>query len=326
MENTVQNKKNSIDALARIVANMQQIYAIAQNIEQYCEEYAVFAGNEVINDMRAVRMQLKDTNRVLSNVAEQVEKKVDRVLAGELKYPEYRILTIDRRLISGETKKAYILKWPESADEQKTYFIPKSMTIPNVDSQSVNFKYYPDFSVVAMSNGKEEQGRSKVPVQFLVHMVDSLNSKIQNDEVKEELGRRAVRYYSTGERREYWPYEISPEEVHKDPEWGRAMDDLYLAGDEDILNIEALVYMRKYIDPEITVKEMKECSDFLYKGRFEDFESITTMVAEQDEFVKRLLVAVNGGKQDINEFIPEAERLFGPSHSQDLSREAAMIV
>ena len=34
MENTVQNKKNSIEALARIVADMQQVYMIAQNIEQ----------------------------------------------------------------------------------------------------------------------------------------------------------------------------------------------------------------------------------------------------------------------------------------------------
>ena len=120
MENTVQNKKNSIDALARIVADMQQLYMIAQNIEQYCEEYAVFAGNDVINDMRTVRVQLKDTNRILSNVAEQVGKKVDQVLEGILKYPEYRILTIDRRLISGETKKAYILKWPDMTEEQKT--------------------------------------------------------------------------------------------------------------------------------------------------------------------------------------------------------------
>lgn len=34
MENTVQNKKNSIDALARIVSDMQQLYMVAQNIEQ----------------------------------------------------------------------------------------------------------------------------------------------------------------------------------------------------------------------------------------------------------------------------------------------------
>ena len=40
MEDLFENKKNSIDALAKIVANMQQIYAIAQNIEQYCDEYA----------------------------------------------------------------------------------------------------------------------------------------------------------------------------------------------------------------------------------------------------------------------------------------------
>ena len=57
MENTVQNKKNSIEALARIVADMQQIYTIAQNIEQYCEQYAVFAGSSVIQDMRFVEIQ-----------------------------------------------------------------------------------------------------------------------------------------------------------------------------------------------------------------------------------------------------------------------------
>ena len=34
MENTVQNKKNSIDALTRIVSDMQQLYMVAQNIEQ----------------------------------------------------------------------------------------------------------------------------------------------------------------------------------------------------------------------------------------------------------------------------------------------------
>ena len=32
MENTVQNKKNSIDALARIVSDMQQLYMVAQNM------------------------------------------------------------------------------------------------------------------------------------------------------------------------------------------------------------------------------------------------------------------------------------------------------
>ena len=326
MENTVLNKKNSIDALARIVSDMQQLYMVAQNIEQYCEEYAVFAGNDVINDMRTVRVQLKDTNRILSNVAEQVGKKVDQVLEGILKYPEYRILTIDRRLISGETKKAYILKWPDMTEEQKMYFIPKSMTEPNPDSHNVDFKYYPDFSVAVMSDGKKGQERTKVPIQFLVHMVDSLNTKIRSEEVKEQLDQIVVRYYSTGERQEFWPYEISPEKIHKDLEWGKAMDDLYLAGNEDILDIESLVYMRKYIDPEITVKEMKACSDFLYNGRFEDFETITTMVADQDEFVKKLLAALRSGKQDLHKFIPEAEGLFGRSHPQDLSEEAAMIV
>ena len=114
MENTVQNKKNSIEAMARIVADMQQIYTIAQNIEQYCEQYAVFAGSSVIQDMRSVQMQLKETNTLLSNVAEQVGKKVDQVLSGTATFPEYRILTIDRRLIAGETKKAYILAAPNS--------------------------------------------------------------------------------------------------------------------------------------------------------------------------------------------------------------------
>ena len=77
---------------------------------------------------------------------------------------------------------------------------------------------------------------------------------------------------------------------------------------------------------EITAEEMKACSDFLYNGRFEDFESITTMIADQDEFVKKLLAAVRSGKQDLHEFIPEAEGLFGRSHPQDLSEEAAIIV
>ena len=48
MEKTVQNKKNSINALAQIVADMHQLYSVAQNIEQYCEEYAAFSGNGVI--------------------------------------------------------------------------------------------------------------------------------------------------------------------------------------------------------------------------------------------------------------------------------------
>ena len=65
MGNTVQNKKNSIEALARIVADMQQIYTIAQNIEQYCEQYAVFAGSSVIQDMRSVQMQLNLKSSVI---------------------------------------------------------------------------------------------------------------------------------------------------------------------------------------------------------------------------------------------------------------------
>ena len=44
----VQNKKNSINALAQIVADMHQLYSVAQNIEQYCEEYAAFSGNGVM--------------------------------------------------------------------------------------------------------------------------------------------------------------------------------------------------------------------------------------------------------------------------------------
>ena len=58
MEKTVQNKKNSINALAQIVADMHQLYSVAQNIERYCEEYAAFAGNSVINDMRSVQEQV----------------------------------------------------------------------------------------------------------------------------------------------------------------------------------------------------------------------------------------------------------------------------
>jgi len=73
----------------------------------------------------------KETNTLLSNVAEQVGKKVDQVLSGTTTFPEYRILTIDRRLISGETKKAYILAAPNSLNISETYFVPKSMTSPN---------------------------------------------------------------------------------------------------------------------------------------------------------------------------------------------------
>ena len=144
MEDTFENKKNSIDALAKIVANMQQIYAIVQNIEQYCDEYAVFAGNEVINDMQTVKDRLKETNRILSNAAEKIEIKVDQVLDGVLRFPEYKILTINRQLISGETKRAYILK-PPGGGEQRAYFIPKSMTKPNSDTQSMrDYKHYTD--------------------------------------------------------------------------------------------------------------------------------------------------------------------------------------
>ena len=62
------------------------------------------------------------------------------------------------------------------------------------------------------------------------------------------------------------------------------MDDLFLADNEDSRDIESLVYMRKYVDPEITAAQMKQCSDFLYECRFEEFRSITTMTAEQDAF------------------------------------------
>ena len=68
MENTVQNKKNSIDALARIVADMQQLYTVAQNIEQYCDEYAVFAGNDVINDRLGAYDQCAELGKPCSEI------------------------------------------------------------------------------------------------------------------------------------------------------------------------------------------------------------------------------------------------------------------
>lgn len=325
MENTFENKKSSIDALAKIVADMQQIYTIAQNIKQYCDEYAVFAGNEVINDMRTVQDQLRDTNKILSNAAEKVERKVDQVLAGVLRFPEYKILTIDRRLVSGETKRAYILK-PPSGVEQRAFFIPKSMAEPNSDAQSIDFKYYQDFSVVVMSKGKSGQQTIKVPVQYLVQFVESLNEKIMLKDLNEQLSREVIQFYSTGDRKELWPYDENQEEIHKDPVWGKAMDDLFLAGNDDVSDIESLVYMRRNIDPDVTAEEMKICCDFLYGCRFEDFESITTMTNEQDKFVGELLNLMKSGKRVFYEYIPKAEQLFGLSHPQDLSREAACIV
>ena len=326
MENTVQNKKNSINALAQIIADMHQLYSVAQNIEQYCEEYAAFAGNDVVNDMRSVQAQLKDINRLLSNAAEQIEDKVDQVLSGMAAFPEYRILTIDRRLIAGETKKAYILKAPKALNQSETYFVPKSMTSPNADSKGIDFRYYPDFSVVVMSKGADETELSKIPVQYLVQRVDSFNRELLKEDDRETLSKKAIAYYSTGNRKELWTYEETPEEIHKDPEYGKAMDDLFLADNEDSWDIESLVYMRKYVDPEITAAQMKQCSDFLYECRFEEFRSITTMTAEQDAFLRKLLVGIKDGKKDLYEFLPEAEKVFGRSHFMGVSREEEMSI
>ncbi len=276
MENTVQEKKDSINALAQIVVDMEQIYTIAQNIEQYCEQYAVFAGSSVIQDMRSVQMQLKETNSLLSNVAEQVGKKVDQVLSGTATFPEYRILTIDRRLIAGETKKAYILAAPNSLNISETYFVPKSMTSPNADNKGIDFKYFPDFSVVVMSKGSKRAGSSKIPVQYLVQMMNIFNGELAKEDGMENLRKKTIQYYSTGKRKELWLYEETPEELHKDPEYGKAMDDLFLADNEDAWDIESLVHMRRFIDPKITAEQMKLCSDFLSEYRFEDFRSIDT--------------------------------------------------
>ena len=38
------------------------------------------------------------------------------------------------------------------------------------------------------------------------------------------------------------------------------------------INHQTLVYMRKYVDSEITAAQMKQCSDFLYECRFEEFD------------------------------------------------------
>ena len=179
MENTVQEKKDSINALAQIVADMEQIYTIAQYFDQYCEQYAVFVGNGVIHDMRSIQMQLKEVNMLLSNVAEQIEKKADQVLSGAATFPEYRILTIDRRLIAGETKKSYNLKAPKSLNLSESYFVPKSMTSPNADTKGIDFKYFPDFSVVVMFKGSKRAGSSKIPVQYLVQMMNIFNGEQQ---------------------------------------------------------------------------------------------------------------------------------------------------
>jgi hypothetical protein len=77
---------------------------------------------------------------------------------------------------------------------------------------------------------------------------------------RETLSKKAIAYYSTRNRKELWTYEETPEEIHKDPEYGKAMDDLFLANNEDSWDIESLVYMRKYVDPEITAAQMKQWS------------------------------------------------------------------
>ena len=320
MNNTIQNKKNSINALAQIVANMQQIYTIAQNIEQYCEEYAVFAGDGVIHDMRSVQMQLKETNTLLNDVVEQIGRKVDQVLSGSVTFPEYRILTIDRRLVAGETKKAYVLKAPKSMNLLDTYFVPKSMTSPNTDSKGIDFKYYPDFSVVVMCKGTEDTATSKIPVQYLIQMMDQFNRVLAKEDDRENLSRKTIEYFSTGKRKELWLYEDTPEELHKDPEYGKAMDDLFLAGNEDAWDIESLVHMRIYVDPEVTAEQMKLCSDFLTDCNFEAFRSIDTMTREQDAFLRKMLMEVKNGEKDLCKFIPEAEEVFGPSHLRSFAK------
>ena len=51
------------------------------------------------------------------------------------------------------------------------------MTSPNADSKGIDFRYYPDFSVVVMSKGADETELSKIPVQYLVQRVDSFNRR-----------------------------------------------------------------------------------------------------------------------------------------------------
>jgi len=324
MENTVQNKKNSIEALARIVADMQQIYTIAQNIEQYCEQYAVFAGSSVIQDMRSVQMQLKETNTLLSNVAEQVGKKVDQVLSGTATFPEYRILTIDRRLIAGETTKAYILAAPNSLNISETYFVPKSMTSPNADNKGIDFKYYPDFSVVVMSKESDEKTSSKIPVQYLVQKMEFYKRELAKEDDREILREKTIQYYTTGKGKESWTYLQQPEEIYEDPEYGRAMEDLYFTDNVGEDDIESLVFMRRHVDPEITAKQMKMCSGFLTDYSFEEFRSIDTMTAEQCDYLKKLIAEIEKGEKELYEYIPEAEEFFGKSHPLYVSNESDM--
>ena len=207
MEKSVQNKKQSIDSLARIVADMGMLYQIVQSIEEYSDEYHAFVGDPVVNEMQMVKSLLYKSIKSLSSVADQVEKKVDQVLCGTAAFPEYRILSIDRRLIAGETKKAYILELPNSSLEPETFFVPKSMTSPNEDSERIDFRYYPDFSVVLMPKGTKEETATKVPVQYLVHIVESINKALISDDQNERNPETETRFGSIG------PEEISKEEV-----------------------------------------------------------------------------------------------------------------
>ncbi|MBR3345501.1 MAG: hypothetical protein IKG37_00325, partial [Solobacterium sp.] len=129
----------------------------------------------------------------------------------------------------------------------------------NADAKGIDFKYYPDFSVVVMSKESDEKTSSKIPVQYLVQKMEFYKRELAREDDREILREKTIQYYTTGKGKESWTYLQHPEEMYEDPEYGRAMEDLYFTDNVGEDDIESLVYMRRHVDPMVTAKQMKLC-------------------------------------------------------------------
>ena len=104
------SKIKSLNVLAAAISLMRDINASRESLEELCLESGSFIGPATVDSIRELEGTLNGIVIALGKVTDNIGVKVDKVFSGELQFPNYQELRVNRKYITKETTKAYLIR------------------------------------------------------------------------------------------------------------------------------------------------------------------------------------------------------------------------
>lgn len=169
------SKINSLNVLASAISLMRDINASRDSLEEFCLENGSFIGPDIVDSIRELEGTLNGIVISLGKITDSIGSKVDKVFAGELQFPKYQELRLNRKYIAREFARAYMLKLP---GDKLRYFLPKRLSELDEKRNELVIRYFPGFQVISSIRTKDGNVKRSISIdEFLIKVQKSSRGK-----------------------------------------------------------------------------------------------------------------------------------------------------